>query len=186
MPYDPKLHHRKSIRWKAYDYSSRGLYFVTVCTHRRMPILSRIEHRKVVLTSCGEIVRAGWCAIPQRFPSIEVGPFVVMPSHLHGILAIISKTEKEGAASSAPTIGEIIRAFKSLSAQLIHSQCGTAGQVWQRNYYEHVIREGRDHRIISRYIWENPARWQWDPENSASKAPDATLPWEQFKTKCGP
>jgi REP element-mobilizing transposase RayT len=185
MPYDPKFHHRHSFRWKGYDYSSRGIYFLTICTQNRIPFLSRIENRRTVLTGLGKIVHVAWSAIPDRFPEIEVGPFVVMPNHIHGILANVghigvgTKLRKEGAASSAPTLGTIIRAFKSVSAIGVKRQSGTlGGQVWQRNYYEHVIRDGKEYGIISRYIWENPARWEFDPDNLASKIPDRNLPWK--------
>ena len=185
MHFDPELHHRRSIRWEGYDYSSRGLYFVTICTHNREPFLSRIEHGQSILTAPGEIVRSSWSAVPTRFPAIELGPFMVMPNHVHGILVNVGRAstekeeKKEGAASSAPTLGAILRAFKSLSAIAINKRWGRSGQaVWQRNYYEHVIRDGREMRIIQRYILENPARWDSDPENTNAKSRDTAAPWE--------
>jgi REP element-mobilizing transposase RayT len=189
MTYDPQLHHRQSFRWKGYDYSARGLYFVTMCTYRRAAMLSRITDCRAVLTGRGKIAHATWLAIPRRFPTVELGPSVFMPNHLHAILAIVARKEsREGAASSAPTdthgaasapaLGEIIRAFKSLSTLSIHRQFGSAGHLWQRNYYEHVVRDGKEYGIISRYIWENPTRWETDPENAAAQSPSNALPWE--------
>ncbi len=184
MHFDPELHHRRSIRWEGFNYSSRGLYFVTICTHNREPFLSRIEHGQSIHTPQGKIVQSTWLAIPERFPAIELGPFVVMPNHVHGILANVGEAgatqeeQKEGAASSAPTLGDILRAFKSLSAIAINKQFGSSGQaVWQRNYYEHVIRDGREMGIIQRYILENPAKWDSDPENPDAKSQNARAPW---------
>ena len=116
---------------------------------------------------------------------IELGPFVVIPNHVHGILANVGGTgaaqeeKKEGAASSAPTLGAILRAFKSLSAIAINKRWVKSGKaVWQRNYYEHVIRDGREMGIIRRYILENPVRWDFDPENPNAKSQNARAPWD--------
>jgi REP element-mobilizing transposase RayT len=185
MHLDSDIHHRRSIRWKGFDYSSQGLYFVTICTHNRVPFLSRIENGQPIHSPQREIVHSTWLAIPQRFRKIELGPFVVMPNHVHGILAnvggavVTQEEKKEGAASSAPTLGTIIRAFKSLSAIAINKRSGRSGQaVWQMNYYEHVIPGGREWELICRYIWENPAQWELDPENAGRKSPAAHRPWE--------
>ena len=185
MHFDPELHHRRSIRWEGFDYSSSGLYFVTICTHNREPFLSRIEHGQSIHTPQGEIVQSAWLAIPERFPVIEFGPFVVMHNHVHGILAnaggasAAQDEKKEGGASSAPTLGAILRAFKSLSAIAINKRWVKSGKaVWQRNYYEHVIRDGREMGIIRRYILENPVRWDFDPENPNAKSQNARVSWD--------
>jgi REP element-mobilizing transposase RayT len=123
---------------------------------------------------------------------VELGPFVVMPNHVHGILANVrsgggggrgnaleSDSQKEGAASSAPTLGTNMRAFKSISAIAINKLRHSPGKtVWQRNYYEHVIRDGREFAIISRYIWENEMGWEFDPDNPSCRASDTAQPWE--------
>jgi len=131
----------------------------------------------MVLNRAGQAVQAAWFEIPDRFPGIELDAFVVMPNHIHGIIglfhgkgAVPRKVKPRGAASSAPTsaisLGRVIRAYKSLSAIEVNRLLRRKGQqIWQRNYYEHIIRQGEDLSEIRRYIAENPANWSDDPEN---------------------
>jgi putative transposase len=106
-----------------------------------------------------------------RSGKMTVHDFVIMPNHFHGILRIVDAMPSRGAASSAPTVdrpklGEIIRAFKSLSAIEINRILSRRGEaVWQRNYYEHIIRDEKDFQTVREYIRENPVCWNLDPEN---------------------
>jgi REP element-mobilizing transposase RayT len=167
---------RRSIRLKGFDYSLPGAYFLTICTHRRERILASVVDRKIQLSPAGAVVRSAWLELPRRFPTVMLQDFVVMPNHLHAIVAFahLQHATKKGAASSAPTtetpsppyLGKIIRAFKSLSAIEVNRILGRKNRaVWQRNYYEHIIRTAREYDEIRKYIYENPMMWDHDPEN---------------------
>jgi len=188
MTFSSERHHRRSIRLKGYDYTQPGAYFVTICTRDREPLLGRVVDGHMVLNACGEMVRACWREIPDHFPHVALDAFVVMPNHVHGILWIVGDV---GARHAVPlhnaepmpnqeqfgkpvpgSIPTIIRAFKSAVTRRINEHRGTPGApVWQRNYYEHIIRttvgaHGRSPLdAIRRYIAENPLRWYLDGEN---------------------
>ncbi|MGH9795755.1 MAG: transposase, partial [Candidatus Acidiferrales bacterium] len=186
MAFDPLIHHRRSIRLKGFDYSSRGLYFVTICTHRREQFLGRIENAQSIPAETGKAVLAAWFDLPRRFPSVELDAFVVMPNHVHGILVLVGTGMPvgghfiRGAASSAPTLGDVMRAFKSISGIAINRILGRSGvPAWQRNYYEHIIRDSRELDGAQRYIADNPLRWQFDPENPLATHADGAMPWGQ-------
>lgn len=155
MKYDPQIHHRRSIRLPGYNYSQPGAYFVTICTDNRDLLL---ETERVQ-----ELVRSAWYALPARFPTIALDEFVIMPNHIHGIIIL------RGAASSAPTLGTVVRAFKSISAIEANNILGRLGQpFWQRNYYEHVIRNDDELNRIRQYIRDNPLKWAEDPYNPSN------------------
>lgn len=182
VEYDPPIHHRRSIRWTGYDYSQPGFYFFTICTADKLPLFGRLFEGQMILNEPGEIVEAAWRRLPQRFPGTELDSFVVMPNHVHGIIQIretgTNATNRgaasKGAASSAPTVGdpgqrgatlgEILRAFKSISARGVNQQFGHAGSVWQRNYYERVLRADEIDKVRE-YITTNPLRRVVDSEN---------------------
>jgi REP element-mobilizing transposase RayT len=192
MEFDPAIHDRRSIRWRGYDYSSRGLYFVTTCTQGREQFLGTIEKSKSRPSEAGKAVLHTWYALPERFPQVELNAFVVMPNHIHGIMAFVGTGLPaggpfiRGAASSAPTLGKILRAFKSISAIEVNKILGRKGvSVWQRNYYERVIRNARELEATQRYILENPLRWEFDPENPKAKTPDSRMPWELQDNEVG-
>ena len=136
----------------------------------------------MVPNEAGESVRRVWHDLPTRFPSLVLDAFVVMPNHVHGIMVLVSagSAASPGTApfdsaldkSSSPTLGEILRAFKSLSAIEVNRICGRSGPIWQRNYYDHIIRSGEDLDAIRRYVVENPLMWATDPENPEGKTPD--------------
>jgi len=169
---------RHSLRLRGFDYSQSENYFITICAHDRKLMFGAIAGGKMILNSAGEAVRAAWFGLPRRFPSVVLREFIVMPNHLHAILGLTQpiRAIARGAASSAPTagrpgvpypaLGKIIRAFKSLSAIQVNRALGQAGRsVWQRNYYERVIRPGKEYGQIRKYMLENPLRWDEDPEN---------------------
>jgi REP element-mobilizing transposase RayT len=197
---------RRSLRLAGYDYSSAGMYFVTVCTDGKVNLFGEIVGGKMKLNPVGEAVLSAWNEISERFAAVQLDAFVVMPNHFHGVIFIFgngvgvgnrvaagtnakanskdsvegaassadtnanSKDSVEGAASSAPTLGKIMRAFKSISAIRINEILGRKGQaVWQRNYFERIVRRGKDLENIRRYIAENPQRWDQDEENPERK-----------------
>ena len=131
--YDPELHHRKSLRLPAYDYASGGAYFITICTLERKPFLDNPELRTILEDT--------WQALPQRFVGLTLGDFVIMPDHVHFIVWL----DSEVAGVSA--LGDIVGAYKPLTTVTWIHHLKTQGQsstypsrLWQRNYYEHVIR----------------------------------------------
>ena len=170
-------HRRRSIRLKAYDYTQPGAYFVTLCTHRHVPLFSRVVDGDMVLTPFGEIVREEWfkTACVRPYGVLHEDEFVVMPNHIHGILWIVDVGARRRRAPTTheqfghPVSGSlptIIRAFKSAATRRINALRGTPGaRVWQRNYYEHIIRNERALDAIRRYIVYNPARWCLDRYN---------------------
>jgi putative transposase len=185
MSFDPEMRNRHSIRLWEYDYSQAGSYFVTVCTHGRECLLGEIVDGELAMNGAGLIVRAVLEQLPDRFPVILVDSFVIMPNHVHAIIVVtdtcsvgagLALPGKTGAASGAPTLGDVIRTFKSLSAIRVNRLLARIGQpLWQRNYYEHVIRNERTLNAIREYIARNPSQWQEDPDN-----PDVTrLPLSQ-------
>jgi REP element-mobilizing transposase RayT len=124
MKYDPQIHHRRSIRLAGYDYSQAGPYFITICTHNRNLFL---QSKRVQ-----EMVRLAWHAQPTRFPTIVLDEFTIMPNHIHGII-ILGDAASRDAASSVPTLGKVVRAFKSISAIKANKALNRSGQpFWQR------------------------------------------------------
>lgn len=181
MQQPSQSHHRHSIRLKGYDYSQPGAYFSTVVTAARASLFGDIADGNMHVNETGEIVLAVWRDLPNHYPFLQLGTFVVMPNHVHGIVVL---TVDVGAGlrpaptdRPAPTIGdryglpEIVRAFKSFSARRVNAFLGKAGHsLWQRNYYEHVIRDEREWERLHRYIESNPSQWEQDHENPANPA----------------
>lgn len=175
---------RKSIRLKGYDYSLPGLYFVTICTRNRIHRFGKIANNKMVLNENGKIVEYVWKHLIDHYPSIRLHDYVVMPNHFHGIVQILSVMDMvspvgEGLKPSPTTtnnsklfigeglkpsptkpLTEIVRGFKTFSAQKINELHHTIGEnVWQRNYYEHIIRTQMSYEHIVNYIRLNPIHW---------------------------
>jgi REP element-mobilizing transposase RayT len=187
MKYDPEKHHRRSIRLKGYDYAEAGAYFVTVCTNGRACSLGDVEDGFVRLSPAGRTVLKCWRRVPARFPNIQLDIFVVMPNHVHGIVVITCRgeaaadscehgsTTSPAAASPLPyaprgtkpsSLAAIIQAFKASSSRIINNAQGTPGApVWQRSYYEHIIRSEKSLDAIRQYIERNPTNWPFDTEN---------------------
>lgn len=182
---DSRLPRRQSLRLRGYDYSTRGLYFVTVCSHRKKCLLGTVECERVRLSPAGRAVQRAWYGLPKRFPGLMLDAFVVMPNHVHGVIAIVGAglAPPAGAASCAPTgarfsLGDVMRVFKSTSAIAANRVLRREGTpLWQRNFYEHIIRRGEDLTKIQRYVLENPMRWALDLENPACKSPQI-CPWD--------
>jgi len=194
MPYDPNRHHRRSIRLKGYDYSQAGAYFITLCTQDRACLFGKVVNGEMRLNDAGRMVLAEWNRLPERFPHLVLDAFVVMPNHVHGILVITDPAPTAGAtlgatvgatvgatlvvAPTAPTVGNIIGAFKSrVTVEYIRGVKTSGwppfrGRLWQRNYYEHIIRNERALNAIRQYIMENPRRWHRDREKEARSASD--------------
>ena len=163
------VHDRRSLRLQGYDYAQAGAYFVTVCTQNRLCLFGDIVDGEMQLNANGWEVQVLWNELPNRFARLELDAFVVMPNHVHGIAAFVGAglalPGENGAASSAPTLGDVVRAFKSLSAIRVNRLMMRSGPLWQRNYYEHIIRSERELDKIREYIATNPLKWSLDREN---------------------
>ena len=179
MTYDPSCHHRRSIRLPTYDYTQPGAYFVTICTQHRECILGDVVQSQVILNAPGRMVESVWRQLARHHPSAEVDAFVVMPSHVHGIIILVGEGPRawpdDGGQPQgvAPTISlpDVVHRFKSLTTSKYRWGVHNDGwrpftqRLWQRNYYEHIIRDEEELDRIRRYIIDNPARWDQDPEN---------------------
>jgi REP element-mobilizing transposase RayT len=162
MHHEPGSCGRRSLRLKEYDYSRDGAYFVTICAHRRLCRFGRIAHDDVQLNAEGRIIASCWNEIPKHFPTVSLDAWVIMPNHLHGIIIITTDDTNIGSSAS---LGIIVGAFKSAATKRINQSRAASGSVWQRNYYEHVIRDESSLNRSRKYIEENPARWAYDREN---------------------
>jgi putative transposase len=157
MLYDPEIHHRRSIRLKGYDYSQPGEYFITFNTQNNLPLLGKIQDGEVVLTRAGQIVRQVWLDLPRHHLHVRLDEFILMPQHVHGIILLVEGVSLDPKPRS--NLSEIVRALKSFSARRINAIQRTPGQpVWQRNYYEHIIRDDHEMAQIRQYIRDNPKR----------------------------
>jgi putative transposase len=171
MPLAPVPFHRRSIRLKGYDYSSPGAYFVTVVTNGHKCIFGKIKDNEMQLGDLGIIAQECWMQLPDHFIDIEVIPFVVMPNHLHGIITI-HENDRRGTIYRAPTtekfgqpavgsIPTIMRTYKAAVSRLAVRKLGIV-KIWQRNYYEHIIRDQTGLESIINYILTNPIHWSDD------------------------
>jgi REP-associated tyrosine transposase len=165
---------RRSIRLRGYDYSLAGAYFVTVCVRKQEFLFGDVVEGEMRLNDAGWIVQATWDGLPSHYAGVRIDAFVIMPNHVHGIIVL---TERDVGAGfkPAPTdecrrhgLSEIVRGFKTFSSRRINELHETPGvSVWQRNYYEHIIRNDDSMNRIRKYIVDNPARWAFDRENPA-------------------
>lgn len=166
--------HRRSIRMKGYDYSLAGAYFVTMVTFQRACVFGDIVDGEMRLNHFGLIVTQTWEWLSKQYPYIEVDRYIMMPNHFHGILHIIEMADDcRGGSRPAPTkiktLGQLIGAFKTVSAKHINQIRHTPGSpAWQRNYYEHIIRNEKEYEEIWNSIDANPKNWVDDQLNHNS------------------
>jgi putative transposase len=214
------LSQRKSIRLKNYDYSMAGLYFITICTQDKKHRFGTIKNNEIILNEYGQIAQNEWIELKNRFKTIELHEFIIMPNHIHGIMEItvgatlavaqnettvaqnettvaqnettvaqnettvaqnettVAQNENvqngiirniRAGASPAPTVhtvSDMVGAYKSLVTNkclnIYKSKNETMGKLWQRNYYEHIIRNEKSYLKISEYIKNNPIKWKED------------------------
>ena len=185
MIYDLIKHHRRSIRLKGYDYTQPGAYFVTLVTQGRECLFGEIAAGEMRLNRFGQIAKREWERLSKRFPAVQIDAYVIMPNHVHGIIVIRGRgtaelltdkdpetlrrapTNREQFGQPVPgSIPTIIRSYKSAVTYRVNlmRNCGPA-QVWQRNYYEHVVRDEAELNRIRQYISNNPLQWEMDREN---------------------
>lgn len=181
------VHHRRSIRLPGYDYAAAGAYFITICTQGRECLFGQVADGEMRLNDLGEIVREEWEKSARMRVEIELGEFVVMPNHFHAIVVIrwgdgrgdrpVARTEEKPVARTknrpdgqkrpngpdSRSIGALMAGFKSAVTGRINQIRKTPGTpVWQRNYYEHIIRDEQSCENIAAYILNNPRQWEAD------------------------
>ena len=188
MKTKPDLPRRRAMRLQDYDYSQPGVYYVTICVQNRQCIFGEIIDGKMQLNEIGQIVVECWNRIPQHFSSVEIGEFVIMPNHMHGIISWgIEETEfphlcvgtrsprpknstrEHKEDDSSPSLGKITAYFKYQSTKHINQSHNMARtRIWQRNYHDHVVRDDKDLQRLHQYIQNNPLKWELDqlhPDN---------------------
>jgi putative transposase len=182
MTYNPSIHHRRSIRLKGYNYSQAGLYFITICCNDRACLFGQIHNGIMILNDAGSTAQQCWVKIPAHFQNIVLHEFIVMPNHIHGILEIVGANNHSPdihspeqltqyvpsfdnkaknispLRSPSQTIGSVVRGFK-IGVTKWMRQNTNVHIVWQRNYYEHIIRDEQSFLKISEYILNNPKNW---------------------------
>jgi len=191
--FDPQKHHRRSIRLPNYDYSLPGAYYVTIVAWQRKCLFGQVVNEEMKLNEAGKIVQWEWLELAKRLRYIELGAYVVMPNHFHGILIFhenvgatrpgltnalsdkvsLPQMTTEGIEGSPllrglqpASLGAIIAQFKSrVTKRLWKTQTLNRTPIWQRNYYEHIIRNEKDLKHKTDYIEANPMLWGEDNEN---------------------
>jgi putative transposase len=195
MRFHPERHHRRSIRLKGYDYRQAGAYFVTICTQDRAFLFGQVVHDEMQLNDAGKMVYDVWNDLPAFYPGVQTDAFIVMPNHIHGIIILVGADPRVCPAQPsvgvgpraypgqpqemgqpqgvAPTLGlpDVVHRFKTMTTKRyadVVKQLGWEpfrGRLWQRNYYEHIIRNEESLNRIQEYILTNPMRWALDREN---------------------
>ena len=169
------MRNRKSTRLKNFDYNQGYWYFVTVCTARRQNNFGSIINGKMILSRLGQIAEYEWLNTKNIRSNVDLDYFVIMPDHVHGIIILTGR----GVSQYAPTIGKfrspsnnlgsIIRGYKSTVTKQINFIRNTPGRkIWQRNYFERIIRNEKELYKIRKYIAQNPLKWEIEkgfPEN---------------------
>lgn len=197
--FDPEKHHRRSIRLPEYDYSQAGAYYVTIVAWQREPLFGEVVNGEMKLNRYGKIVQAEWLELPKRLEFVALGVFMVMPNHFHGIvflLDVVGATrpgltkahfgkislphETTDGMNGSPlprgpqpkSLGAIMAQFKSrVTKRLWKTPSLNGTPIWQRNYWEHIIRNEQDLKNKSDYIESNPMLWDEDDENPINIQP---------------
>ena len=186
--YNPDKHHRKSIRLKGYDYSQAGLYFITICCQNKVHLFGNVINKQMILNDAGKMIEKWFNELQNKFPDVKCHEMVVMPNHIHFIIenigsvgadlrvcpndSNISKTEKRvseilGEHAGSP-LHRVLQWFKTMSTNEYirgvknNNWIPFDGKLWQRNYWEHIIRNDQSHQKISDYIINNPSKWNDD------------------------
>ncbi len=173
------VYKRKSLRLSGYNYSNPGAYFVTICTQEKKNLFD--------LPCVQNMIKLVWENLPYRFPILILGEFAILPNHIHAILwlkntldnneetNLLYPDNKDRSTFPTVSLGQIIQAFKSITThkyiiEVKKKNCMMFDRrLWQRNYFEHVIRTEKSLKRIREYIVNNPARWEFDRDNTKGK-----------------
>jgi len=195
VQFNREKHHRRSIRLPGYNYAQAGAYFVTVCAQNRECLFGEIVDGKMRLKDAGRMVGSVWEELPRHYAGIDIDAFVVMPNHVHGIIILRDHHVVGATPRGCPTSGQaqgpaptmslpdVVHRFKSLTTARYRQGVAEKGwppfcrRLWQRNYYEHVIRGEDELNRIRRYIEDNPTMWQMDRENPEAQTAGERESW---------
>ena len=162
----------KSNRLQNYDYSQAGHYFVTICTQNRVSMFGDIVNERMRLNDVGRMVAESWQWLSKQYDYVELDAWVIMPNHLHGIVIINdvcrcdSRTAPTWNRVKPKSLGSLIGAFKTTSTKQVNIYRGTPGaKLWQRSFYDHIIRDEESLDNIRVYIRNNPLKWTLDADN---------------------
>jgi REP element-mobilizing transposase RayT len=192
---------RRSVRLRGYDYSQAGAYFITICAQNRHCLFGSITEGAMVLNDAGRMVADCWLQIPDHFLNIELDEWVVMPNHIHGIVVIVGANHHSivranddsplpanvsHPTGTARTIGSMVRGFK-IGVTKWYRKRSVTSKIWQRNYWDHIIRNESELNRIRQYILDNPMQWEQDSlhaptavgENTDSPIPNNHSPTRQ-------
>jgi len=188
--------HRRSIRLKDYDYAQAGAYFVTIVVQGRKCLFGEIVGGVMQLNDAGFMVQAAWNDLQKYYTGVEPDAFVVMPNHIHGIIALVgidpratpnSEGQPQGVAptrnAAKMSLSDVVHRFKTLTTKRYiegvkrFSWASFANRLWQRNYFEHIIRSEESSTRIHQYILDNPERWEFDRENPLATKPESKDAW---------
>jgi REP element-mobilizing transposase RayT len=168
MPYDPNVHHRRSIRLPNYDYSQPGAYFITICVQNHACLFGKIHitqnGAELELNVRGKMIHNIWQEMPFYNPGLVLDQFILMPNHLHGIMVLDASAQRNDLS-----LPGIVRTFKAISTKRYaegvkkYGWPRFPGRLWQRNYWERIIRNEKELHAVREYIYCNPAKWEDDP-----------------------
>ena len=194
MTHRHRTRDRRTIRLAGYDYTQAGEYFITACTHGRQCILGAVSDLRFYPSDIGNIVKRCWDAIPEHFPNARGGMIQIMPNHLHGIITIRPRTNHVGAGHVQPlhertkqhlpqfqriapgSLGSVIRSLKAaVTKESREKSLVSDGPLWQRNFYDHIIRDDISQFYVERYIEVNPLLWRLDVENPGIAGDETNL-----------
>ncbi|MDR0881010.1 MAG: hypothetical protein LBP55_00470 [Candidatus Adiutrix sp.] len=181
--YNPETHHRRSIRLKEYDYSQCGAYFITICCQSKQCLFGEINTGKMQLNEAGMAILKWYKELPNKFTDIKICENIIMPNHTHAIivnvgadLCVCPDAEYNENVEHAPRQGEhagsplprMLQWFKTMTTnEYIRGVKDNGwkrfdGKLWQRNYYEHIIRNDDEYLRIANYVINNPLNWEED------------------------
>ena len=167
-------YHRRSIRLRGFDYREPRFYFITICADQQRKIFGEILNGESIPNQAGAIVHKCWDDLTHHFPNVRPDAFVVMPNHAHGIIQILSPGEvpspvclsnrqpkREFRGTKSGSVAAVVQNLKSVSTRRIRTLSRDRSlKIWQRNYYEHIIRTEKSLNLIRLYIELNPRLWQ--------------------------
>ena len=187
MDSNARQHKRRSIRLQGYDYSQVGAYYITVCTRDRECLFGDVVDGQMQLNEAGKIIQSVWYELPHSYEGVALNAFIITPNHVHGVIVIsapvgaihespLPSDKSRATAERVPDrrrmlLAKLVGRFKMVTAKQINALRGSSGKpLWQRSYYEHVIRDDRSLNRIGQYIADNPAQWDFDCENPSVSA----------------
>lgn len=174
--HDERNKQRRSLRLQDCDYSHAGAYYVTICTFERRCLFGEVRDGEMLLTRSGQIADEEWQRTALLRKNVKLDTYVIMPNHIHGVILILEERQ-EGTAAPCPyeprfgnavsnSLASIVGSYKSVVTRRINERRGAFQEpVWQRNYYEHVIRDEDDLNRVREYIVNNPICWGDDENN---------------------